>query len=280
METIKLNNGITCPVIGIGTYMLAPKDAQNSTREALKMGYSLVDTANAYVNERAVGRGVKESGLRREKVFISTKLWPSEYENDNAVDETLERLGVDYVDLLYIHQPAGNWLAGYRQLERAYKDGKAKSIGISNFEGKYIDELQHKWEIAPQFIQVEAHPYFTQKELRKTLDKYGIKLMSWYPLGHGDKSLMKEPIFVKLGQKYGKSPAQVILRWHTQMGFVVIPGSKNVAHIKDNLDILDFTLTDEEMAEIATLDKDKRYYHRTDEQLNSFAAWRPEFERA
>ncbi|MEE1017815.1 MAG: aldo/keto reductase [Ruminococcus sp.] len=280
METIKLNNGITCPVIGIGTFMLAPKDAQNSTREALKMGYSLVDTANAYVNERAVGRGVKESGLRREEVFISTKLWPSEYENDNAVDETLERLGVDYVDLLYIHQPAGNWLAGYRQLERAYKDGKAKSIGISNFEGKYIDELQHKWEIAPQFIQVEAHPYFTQKELRKTLDKYGIKLMSWYPLGHGDKSLMKEPIFVKLGQKYGKSPAQVILRWHTQMGFVVIPGSKNVAHIKDNLDILDFTLTDEEMAEIATLDKDKRYYHRTDEQLNSFAAWRPEFERA
>ena len=280
METIKLNNGITCPVIGIGTFMLAPKDAQNSTREALKMGYSLVDTANAYVNERAVGRGVKESGLRREKVFISTKLWPSEYENENAVDETLERLGVDYVDLLYIHQPAGNWLAGYRQLERAYKDGKAKSIGISNFEGKYIDELQHKWEIAPQFIQVEAHPYFTQKELRKTLDKYGIKLMSWYPLGHGDKSLMKEPIFVKLGQKYGKSPAQIILRWHTQMGFVVIPGSKNVAHIKDNLDILDFTLTDEEMAEIATLDKDKRYYHRTDEQLNSFAAWRPEFERA
>lgn len=280
METIKLNNGITCPVIGIGTFMLAPKDAQNSTREALKMGYSLVDTANAYVNERAVGRGVKESGLRREKVFISTKLWPSEYENENAVDETLERLGVDYVDLLYIHQPAGNWLAGYRQLERAYKDGKAKSIGISNFEGKYIDELQHKWEIAPQFIQVEAHPYFTQKELRKTLDKYGIKLMSWYPLGHGDKSLMKEPIFVKLGQKYGKSPAQVILRWHTQMGFVVIPGSKNVAHIKDNLDILDFTLTDEEMAEIATLDRDKRYYHRTDEQLNSFAAWRPEFERA
>ncbi len=279
METIKLNNGIECPVIGIGTFMLKPADAQNSVREALKMGYSLVDTANAYVNERAVGRGIKESGLKREEVFISTKLWPSEYENENAVDETLERLGVDYVDLLYIHQPAGNWLAGYRQLEKAYKEGKVKSIGISNFEGKYIDELQQKWEIAPQFIQVEAHPYFTQKELRKTLDKYGIKLMSWYPLGHGDKSLMEEPIFVKLGEKYGKSPAQIILRWHTQMGFVVIPGSKNVAHIKDNLDILDFTLTDDEMNEIAKLDKDMRYYHRTDEQLNSFAAWRPEFER-
>ena len=279
METVKLNNGVTCPVIGLGTFMLAPKDAQNSVREALKMGYSLVDTANAYVNERAVGRGINESGLKREEVFISTKLWPSEYENENAVNETLERLGVDYVDLLYIHQPAGNWLAGYRQLEKAYKEGKAKSIGISNFEGEYIDELREKWEIVPQFIQVEAHPYFTQKELRKTLDKYDIKLMSWYPLGHGDKSLMKEPIFVKLGEKYGKTPAQVILRWHTQMGFVVVPGSKNVAHIKDNLDILDFTLTDDEMNEIATLDKEKRYYHRTDAQLKQFAAWRPEFEK-
>ena len=280
METITLNNGLQCPVIGIGTYMLAPKDAQNSVAEALRMGYSLVDTANAYVNERAVGRGIRESGVDRKQVFLSTKLWPSEYENPNAVDETLERLGVDYVDLLYIHQPAGNWLAGYRQLEKVYREGKAKSIGISNFEGKYIAELETKWEIAPQFIQVEAHPYFTQKELRVTLDKYGIKLMSWYPLGHGDKSLMEEPVFVELGKKYGKTPAQVILRWHTQMGFVVIPGSKNVDHIKDNLDILDFTLTEDEMARIALLDKGERYYHRTDEQLVQFAAWRPEFEKA
>ena len=278
MEYIKLNNGLECPSIGIGTFMLSPAEAENSVREALKMGYSLVDTANAYVNERACGRGIEDSGLKREEVFISTKLWPSEYENPNAVDDTLERLGVDYVDLLYIHQPAGNWLAGYRQLEKAYKEGKAKSIGISNFEGKYIEELQTKWEIVPQFIQVEAHPYFTQTELRETLDRFGIKLMSWYPLGHGDKSLLNEPVFAELGKKYGKSPAQVILRWHTQMGFVVIPGSKNVDHIKDNLNILDFSLTDEEMAEIAKLDKGERYYHRTDEQLAGFAAWRPTFE--
>ena len=278
MENIILNNKLECPVIGIGTFMLSPAEAENSVREALKMGYSLVDTANAYVNERACGRGIKDSGLTRADVFVSTKLWPSEYENPNAVDETLERLGLEYVDLLYIHQPAGNWLAGYRQLEKAYKEGKAKSIGISNFEGKYIEELENKWEVVPQFIQVEAHPYFTQKELRGTLDKYGIKLMSWYPLGHGDKSLLNEPTFAKLGKKYGKTPAQVILRWHTQMGFVVIPGSKNVDHIKDNLDILDFRLTEEEMAEIAKLDKGERYYHRTDEQLAGFAAWRPSFE--
>ncbi|MBQ8306233.1 MAG: aldo/keto reductase [Blautia sp.] len=279
MEYITLNNDVKCPVIGIGTFMLAPADAENSVREALKMGYSLVDTANAYVNERAVGRGIKESGLKREEVFLSTKLWPSEYENEKAVDDTLARLGVDYVDLLYIHQPAGNWLAGYRQLEKACKEGKARSIGISNFEGKYIEELKTKWEIAPQFIQVEAHPYFAQDELRRTLDQYGIRLMSWYPLGHGDKALINEPVFKKLGEKYGKSSAQVILRWHTQMGFVVIPGSKNVDHIKDNLDIMDFALTDEEMAEIAKLNKGVRYYTRTDEALAGFAAWSPQYEK-
>ena len=278
MEYMELNNGLKCPVIGIGTFMLTPAEAENSVREALKMGCSLVDTANAYVNERAVGRGIKQSGVKREKVFLSTKLWPSEYENPKAVDETLARLGVDCVDLLYIHQPAGNWLAGYRQLEKAYKEGKARSIGISNFEGKYIAELETKWELAPQFIQVEAHPYFTQAELRRTLDQYGVKLMSWYPLGHGDKALLKEPVFMKLGQKYGKTPAQIILRWHIQMGFAVIPGSRNVDHIRDNLDILDFTLTKEEMAEIARLDKGVRYYHRTDAQLLQFAAWQPSYE--
>ena len=278
MEHAILNNNVKCPLLGIGTYMLSPAEAENSVREALKMGYCLVDTANVYVNERAVGRAIRASGLKREEVFISTKLWPSEYENENAVEETLDRLGVNHVELLYIHQPAGNWLAGYRQLEKAYKDGKAKTIGISNFEGKYIAELETKWKIVPQFIQVEAHPYFTQTELRKTLDKYGIKLMSWYPLGHGDQSLMSEPVFAELGNKYGKTAAQVIIRWHTQMGFVVIPGSKNVKHISDNLNVFDFKLTDDEMAQIAKLDTGKRYYHRTDKQLADFAAWKPAYE--
>ena len=280
MAKLPLNNGIECPAVGIGTFMLSPADAENSVREALKMGYRLVDTANAYVNERAVGRGIRASGVPRGEIFLSTKLWPSEYGNSRAVDETLERLGTDYVDLLFIHQPAGDWLAGYRQLEKALRDGKARSIGISNFEGRYIAELETKWETVPQFVQVEAHPYFTQKELRGTLDRLDIRLMSWYPLGHGDHSLLAEPVFAELAAKYGKSPAQIILRWHVQMGFAVIPGSRNVAHIRDNLAILDFALSDDDMARIAVLDKGVRYYNRTDAQLVQFAAWQPSYEEA
>ena len=273
-----LNNKVEIPQIGLGTFMIEPKDAEVSVREALKMGYRLIDTANAYVNERAVGRGIKESGIERSEIFVSTKLWPSEYENKNAIDETLERLGLDYIDLLFLHQPAGNYIAGYKMLEKAYKEGKIKAIGISNFEGKYIEEILTKFETKPQVIQVEAHPYYTQDELRKTLDKYDIKLMSWYPIGHGDKKLIEENIFKELGEKYNKTPVQIILRWHIQMGFIVIPGSKNVEHIKNNLDILDFELTKDEMNEISKINKNVRYYNRTDEQLEHFANWKPEYE--
>ena len=279
-NTLKLNNGVECPAVGIGTFMLSPADAENSVREALKMGYRLVDTAAAYQNERACGRGIRASGVPREDVFLSTKLWPSDYANPNAVDETLERLGTDYVDLLFLHQPAGDWLAGYRQLEKALRDGKARSIGISNFEGRYIEELERKWEVVPQFVQVEAHPYFPQHELRRTLDRLDIRLMSWYPLGHGDKALLAEPAVAGIARRLGRTPAQVILRWHVQTGFAVIPGSRNVDHIRDNLAILDFALTDADMASIAALDKGVRYYNRTDEQLVQFAAWQPTYEKA
>jgi len=278
--TLTLNNGVECPAVGIGTFMLSPADAENSVREALKMGYRLVDTAAAYQNERACGRGIRASGVARSDVFLSTKLWPSDYANPRAVDETLERLGTDYVDLLYIHQPAGDWLARYRQLEKALRDGKARSIGISNFEGRYIAELEQKWETVPQFMQVEAHPYFTQRELRGTLDRLGIRLMSWYPLGHGDKALLAEPAVAEIARRLGRTPAEGILRWHVQTGFAVIPGSRNVDHIRDNLAILDFALSDADMAAIAALDKGVRYYNRTDEQLVQFAAWHPAFETA
>ena len=159
---MELNNKITMPQVGLGTFMIEPHDAEVSVREALKLGYRLIDTANAYVNERAVGRGIKESGVDRSDIFVSTKLWPTEYENEKAIDETLERLGLDYIDLLFLHQPAGNYIAGYKMLEKAYKEGKIKAIGISNFEGKYIDEILTQFETKPQVIQVEAHPYYTQ----------------------------------------------------------------------------------------------------------------------
>lgn len=279
MEKVILNNGVEMPNFGLGTYLIKPEDAQITVRESLKMGYRLIDTANAYVNERAVGRGIKESGVARKEIFLSTKLWVTEYENSNAVDETLERLGTDYIDLLFIHQPSENYMEGYRKLEKAYKEGKIRAIGISNFEGRYIEELLEKCEIKPQVIQVEAHPYFTQDELRKTLDKENIKLMSWYPLGHGDSKLMNEEIFKDLAKKYNKTPAQIILRWHTQMGFIVIPGTKNVDHVRENFGIFDFKLTNEDMEGIAKINKNERYYIRTDEALKNFASWQPEYEK-
>jgi diketogulonate reductase-like aldo/keto reductase len=171
------------------------------------------------------------------------------------------------IGLMLVHQPAGDYIHGYQLLKKAHKEGKIRSLGVSNFSESQIGKLLAVCEVKPAVVQVECHPYYPQTELRKLLNEQDIALEAWFPLGHGDKSLINEPVFAELGRKYGKTPAQVILRWHTQMGFVVIPGSKNVDHIKDNLDIQDFKLTDEEMAEIAKLDKGERYYHRTDEQL-------------
>ncbi|OUM64208.1 hypothetical protein PIROE2DRAFT_42777 [Piromyces sp. E2] len=275
----ELNNGVRIPYVGIGTFLLKPNDAENSVKEALKIGYRLIDTANIYVNERACGRAIKASGVPREEIFVSTKLWPTEYENDNALEETLERLGLDYIDLLFLHQPAGNYLAGYKQLEKAYKSGKIKSIGLSNFEGKYIEEILANCEIAPHVVQVEAHPYFVQEELRKVTEPKNIKLMSWYPLGHADVSLLNESIFKIIGNKYDKTPVQVILKWHIQMGFIVIPGSKNVDHIKENFALFDFELTNEDMDLIATLNKNIQYFERNEEHLTRFAAMKPEYEK-
>lgn len=279
MEYIELNNGLEIPMMGLGTFMLTPDEAEESTYWALNMGYKLIDTANAYVNEKAVGRGISKSYKDREEIFISTKLWPSEYENKNAVDETLKRLGLEYIDLLFLHQPAGNYIEGYKMLEKAYKEGKIKAIGLSNFEGKYLEEILNICEITPQVIQVEAHPYYTQYQLREVLKQNDIKLMSWYPLGHGDTTLLEEPIITELANKYNKNNVQIILRWHIQMGFIVIPGSKDPNHIKDNIDIFDFKLTDNDMKKISTINKNVRYYNGTKDDLNRYASWKPEYEK-
>ncbi len=276
MEYATLNNGIKMPMAGIGTFLLTPDEAEASVVSALRCGYRLIDTANAYVNEKAVGRAMKKSGVPREEIFLETKLWPAFYEQPDAVEKTLERLGTDYIDLLLIHQPAGNYVAGYRQMEKAYKEGKVKAIGLSNFNETQIQEILKICEVKPSVLQTEVHPYSQEKEFKKFLDKEGIVIQAWYPLGHGDKSLLEEPFFGELGKKYGKSNAQIILRWHIQAGNIVIPGSKNPAHIKDNFDLFDFSLTEEEMNHIAAMDKKVRYYTSTPQMLKAYVEMVPD----
>lgn len=271
MEYATLNNGIKMPMAGIGTFLLTPDEAEASVLSALSCGYRLIDTANAYVNEKAVGRAMKKSGIQREEIFLETKLWPAFYEQADAVEKTLERLDIDYIDLLLIHQPAGNYIAGYKLMEKAYKERKVKAIGLSNFNEKQIQEILDICEVKPAVLQTEVHPYSQEKELKKFLTKEGMVIQAWYPLGHGDKTLQEEPLFTELGRKYGKSNAQIILRWHIQDGNIVIPGSKNPAHIKDNFNLFDFTLTDDEMEKIAALDQQKRYYTSTPEMLKQYA---------
>ena len=276
MEYATLNNGLKMPMAGIGTFLLTPDEAEPSVLAALEDGYRLIDTANAYVNEKAVGRAMKKSGLKREEIFLETKLWPSFYEDEDAVDKTLERLGTDYIDLLLLHQPAGNYVAGYRQMEKACKEGKVRAIGLSNFNQGQIGEILGLCQVEPAVLQTEVHPYFQERELKKFLERAGMVIQAWYPLGHGDKALLEEPLFSELSQKYGKTNAQIILRWHIQAGNIVIPGSKNPAHIKDNFDLFDFSLTEEEMAKITALDKDTRYYTSTPEMLQRYAEMVPD----
>lgn len=275
MEYATLNNGVKMPMAGIGTFLLSPDEAEASVLSALACGYRLIDTANAYVNEKAVGRAMKKSGVDRKDIFLEAKLWPSFYEQADAVDKTLQRLGTDYIDLLLIHQPAGNYVAGYKLMEKAYKEGKVRAIGLSNFNPAQIREILDACEVKPAVLQTEVHPYSQEKELKAFLSDEGIVIQAWYPLGHGDRALREEPLFTELGKKYGKSNAQIILRWHIQSGNIVIPGSKNPDHIKANLDLFDFALTGEEMAQIAAMDQQKRYYHSTPEMLKKYAEMVP-----
>ena len=275
MEYTTLNNGIKMPMAGIGTFLLTPDQAESAVLEALKDGYRLIDTANAYVNEKAVGRAMKKSGLAREDIFLETKIWPSFYMQEDAVEKTLERLDTDYIDLLLIHQPSGNYVAGYRLMEKAYKEGKVKAIGLSNFTKEQIQEILDICEVKPTVLQTEVHPYFQELELKEFLTKEDIKIQAWYPLGHGDAALLNDETIVELSKKYQKSTAQIILRWHIQAGNIVIPGSKNPEHIKANFDLFDFALTEDEMKKISGLDKNVRYYTSTPELLKKYAEMVP-----
>ncbi|MBP5698880.1 MAG: aldo/keto reductase [Alphaproteobacteria bacterium] len=276
---LTLNNGLKMPQFGLGVYLVPDgKETIEACLNAFKLGVRHIDTAHAYQNERGVGEALKQSGLKREEVWITTKLWPTEYGEGKtlpAIDKMLERLQTDYIDLLLLHQQVGDYIDAWKDMEKAVKLGKVKSIGISNFK-ENLEDLLANATIKPAAIQVECHPYFPQNELKKRMAEFGTILESWYPIGHGDPKLINEPVFTKLAQKYGKTNVQIILRWHIQKGYSVFPKTTNPDHMRENFDIFDFELSAEDMAEIAKLNNGKRYFTDTLEQQQRFASWKPE----
>ena len=278
---IKLNDGNLIPQFGTGVFQVPDgKETLDVVKNALNLGIRHIDTAHAYQNERSVGKAVKESGIDRKEIWITTKLWPSEYGEgvtSQAIDKMLKRLDTDYIDLLLLHQQIGDYLGAWKDMERAVKDGRVKSIGLSNFESHRLEEVLEHATIYPSVLQVECHPYYQQKELKKRIAKYGIVIESWYPIGHGDKGLIQEPLFTRLAKKYHKTNVQIILRWHIQEGTIVFPRTMNPVHMKENFDIFDFELTNEEMNEIRALDNGKRFFTMTlEEQERNLGAWKPE----
>ncbi|MBP3201706.1 MAG: aldo/keto reductase [Lachnospiraceae bacterium] len=260
---VKLNNGLSIPQFGLGVFQVPDgKETENAVCEALKMGIRHIDTAHAYQNERSVASGIKKSGVSRKEVWITSKLWPSEYgegKTSDGIDKMLKRLNTDYIDLLLLHQQFGDYIGAYKDMEKAVKDGRVKSIGLSNFESDRLEEVLNMASIYPAVLQVECHPYYQQNALKKRVEKYGTKLESWYPIGHRDKTLINENIFTELGKKYNKSNVQIILRWHIQEGNIVFPKTTNSEHMKDNFNIFDFELTNDEMTKMKALDKNKRF---------------------
>ena len=278
MSTVTLNNGIVMPQLGFGTINQYGEQIINNVAFALNHGYKLIDTANRYNNEVDVGLGLKASGLRREDYFLETKLGPTLYEKDSAVDDTLKRLDVDYIDLMILHHPLNNYIYAYRMLEKAYKEGKLRAIGVSNFPIDKLQEILDQCEVVPAVMQVEAHPYYPADHVRSFMKEHGIQLQAWFPLGHGNKDMLSDPVFTSLAEKHNKSVVQVILRWHIQMGFCMVPGSTSYAHIESNADIFDFSLTDEEMKLIEGVNKHTPFYIVTPESQHFLATSKCDFE--
>lgn len=269
-DRIQLNNGSLIPQVGLGVFQIPDdEDAKRACLQAFEAGYRHIDTAHHYYNERGVGQAVKESGIPREELWITSKLWPDEYGEaitGKAIDEMLARLDMDYLDLLLLHQQVGDYIGAWKAMERAVREGKVRAIGLSNFESGRLDEILEICTIAPAVLQVECHPYYQQHDLLKRIEAHGTRLECWFPIGHGDPKLIGEPVFAELAQKYGKSPVQIILRWHVQEGHIVMPKSSNPAHLRDNLNLFDFALTEDEMNRIRALDSGVRYHNLTLEQ--------------
>lgn len=272
---LKLNNGVEMPQFGLGTFMIPDGEvSKNTVLTALKNGYRHIDTAHAYGNERSVGQAVRESGIPREEIWVTSKLWPNEYGEGKtlpAIDKMLERFGFDYIDLVYLHQPVGDYVGAWKELQKAVEQGKVRAIGISNFDfnDEIFSAIVDSMEMKPAAMQIECHPYAQRKHWQEKLKANGIVLESWYPLG-GRQSrgeLLRDPVINRIAKAHGKTAAQVIIRWHIQEGFSVIPGTDNPDYIKENISVFDFELTDQEMQDIRALNKEKRYFNMTFEQV-------------
>ncbi len=279
MEYIELSNGVKMPMIGYGVYQVDPAECERCVSDALRVGYRMVDTAQAYHNEEGVGQAVAKSGIPREELFLVSKIWISNYGYDKAkasIDESLRKLGTGYLDLMLLHQPFCDRYGAYRALEEAYKEGKLRAIGVSNFYPDHFIDLASNVEIPPMVNQVETHVFDQQVRAQKYMEEYGCRIMSWGPLAEGRNNLFTNPTLEEIGAKYGKSVAQVALRWLVQRGVIIIPKSVHVERMEQNLAILDFTLSGEDMDAIASLDTGKSLFfdHHDPEVVKMFMGWR------
>lgn len=258
MEYVKLSNGIEMPVLGYGVYQVTPEECERCVLDALSVGYRSIDTAQAYFNEQNVGDAIRKSGIARRDLFITTKIWISNAGEEKAarsIDESLRKLQSDYIDLLLIHQPFGDYYGTWRAMEKAYAEGKVRAIGVSNFYPDRFIDLAENSEIKPMVNQVETHVFNQQAEAQKIMKKYGTQIMSWGPFAEGRNGLFSNPVLAGIGEKYGKSVAQVALRYLIQQNVVVIPKSTHIERMRQNFDVFDFTLSLEDMTAIAALDK-------------------------
>ena len=260
MQTVILNNGIEMPILGYGVFQVSPAECERCVADALKVGYRLIDTAQAYQNEEGVGNAIAKSGIDRKEIFLVSKIWMTNYGYEKAkasIDESLRKLKTDYIDLMLLHQPFNDYYGAYRALEEAYKAGKLRAIGVSNFYPDRLIDIAHNAEIVPAVNQVETHVFQQQVEAKKYMDEMGCQIMAWGPLAEGKNGFFTNETLINIGKKYAKTGPQVALRYLTQRGVVVIPKSTHIERMEQNLNIFDFTLTDEDMTEILKLDTGK-----------------------
>lgn len=279
MNTLKLSNGVMMPQEGYGVYQVSPAEAERCVSDALKVSYRMIDTAQAYHNEEGVGSAIRKSGIAREDIFLVDKVWISNYGYDKAkasIDESLRTLGLDYINLMLLHQPFCDYYGAYRALEDAYKEGKVKAIGVSNFQPNHFIDLASNVEIVPTVNQVETHVFCQQTKAQKYMEEFGTRIMSWGPLAEGRNGFFSNPVLEAIGKAHGKSVAQVALRWLIQRGVIIIPKSTHVERMEQNLDLYDFDLTDAEMKQIEGLDTGHSVFfdHNDPETVKMFMGWR------